>query len=252
LRTIKFKILSGYILVALLLLAFSLYAGYHLGFLQDSINTVLEENYRSIGYSTQMIELSERMDSDILSAFSGHDEAEHDFNVHKSQILHFIQLADSNVTVLGEELLINNIRSDVQRYVRTCERFFTISDTDNKLQVYTVEILPIFQMLKEHFYELLNLNQQQMYNMEKTSSDRARRTIIAGAATSILAVLLSIFFGWSVGFSISRPIVNVTRAMEQGKEKFDDDNLPVSTGYREIDLLIHRIRQLQKTGFDTQ
>ena len=236
-RSLRFKIMYGYILVGILLLLYNLFAIYHLGFLQRSVDMVLRENYRSIICATDMTELLERLDSMMWSIFSEHPIPREDFDKYREVFLKTRLDAAGNITVMGEEMLLKTIEGDFNSYVSKAEELFSLPAEPRRLDFFIGEIQPEFRRLKDEVRSLLILNQNHMYDVEQANRDRARRTILAGIVTSFLTILFGIFFGWLIGYTVVRPISRLTAMLKSGKKELDGEESPLVTGSAEIDEL---------------
>ncbi|HPV56188.1 MAG TPA: MCP four helix bundle domain-containing protein, partial [Tenuifilaceae bacterium] len=100
---IRLKIITGFVILASLLVISGLISIYELTKLGNSVNTLINDNYRSIDYSKQMSLSLEQQKKAIIMAINGENEkAISLFNASKQEFEDNLRNAANNLTVPGE------------------------------------------------------------------------------------------------------------------------------------------------------
>ena len=105
---LRFKILSGFLILAVMLCAAGAASIYELNRIGHSVNGLLEKNYRSIVAAKEMIEALERQDSGVLMLMSGNWEAGRaTLEEADRAFAQAFGTAKSNITITGATILSN-------------------------------------------------------------------------------------------------------------------------------------------------
>ena len=190
--TLRWRLLLGYgYLVALLLLASGSAV---IGFLHLSagIDRVLEENYRSIRFSMDMLESLERQDSETLSALltdAGDPAAMEGFD---AEFANALASARENVTEEAEADVLDDIARAWAEY-RVARDELLEDSPERPLASYNEEVFPVFVAVKRGVRELLDVNQEAMVTADRDARASARRNG-AWLGTVVAVALLSLVF----------------------------------------------------------
>ena len=85
--------------------------------LGKATDAILSENYRSILAAENMVDALERQDSGILLIFLGHAEKGiSQFRENEAVFLEWLARAKDNITIAGEEELVQSIETDYANY----------------------------------------------------------------------------------------------------------------------------------------
>lgn len=190
--TLRVRLLLGYgYLVALLLLT----AGSAtLGFLTLSagIDTILEENFRSISASTRMVESLERQDSATLAALLDPAADRRPLERFAEEFEAGLAEALANITEEQEEEILRQIGDQYAAY-RAAREVLLAEAHERPLVAYEAQVAPTFNRVKESVFRLLNVNHQAMIEADQA----ARRTAVRSGAWLgflVTVALLSLIF----------------------------------------------------------
>lgn len=210
-RSVKFKILSVLILIFILLSANSIWSIINFNRLSDSIENIMQSNYRSIEAAQSMTVAIERQDSaELAQMFSDKDTTSNSFRENEVEFLRNLSRAEDNITEEGEEEILKRINS---LYIDYVDKYSVLVETQNSegsnaaKEYYYNEILPLFEETKEETRKLLALNQQGMI----TRKDRAHDISTSATYSTMLISLLTIIIGVVLSIYLTKKIVKPIR-----------------------------------------
>jgi hypothetical protein len=101
--SLRFKILSGFLILALMLAIAGIWSIYELNSIGTSVQELLDDNYRSIKAAEMMTEALERQDSGILLLLLGKwEEGRRILDSADNLFEKGYQIAENNLTIPGE------------------------------------------------------------------------------------------------------------------------------------------------------
>ncbi|HCX03878.1 MAG TPA: hypothetical protein DHM42_05270 [Clostridiales bacterium] len=210
-RSVKFKILSVLILIFILLSANSIWSIINFNRLSDSIENIMQSNYRSIEAAQSMTVAIERQDSaELAQMFSDKDTTSNSFRENEVEFLRNLSRAEDNITEEGEEEILKRINSLYIDYVDKYSVLVEIQNSEGSnaaKEYYYNEILPLFEETKEETRKLLALNQQGMI----TRKDRAHDISTSATFSTMLISLLTIIIGVVLSIYLTKKIVKPIR-----------------------------------------
>ena len=121
---IKFKILSGFVILASLLFISGALSMYELTKLGRSVNTLLKDNYKSIDYSKKMMQaVSLQEELFFLSLVQPMDTLVESFNNADAIFQRNLDLAAQNLTLPNEGVYVDSIRMAYEEYILVAREF---------------------------------------------------------------------------------------------------------------------------------
>jgi len=230
--TLNRRLLLGLSPLLVIFLAVGIYGIYLFTKLGGAIDVTLRENYRSVVYSQNMKEASERMDSGLLFALGG--EEARGKELFQQYVPVFEKNSDDeehNITLPGEGNLEAKVQQLHARYLDLANKFFALSPADPaRRALYFDELFPVFMDVKETANRILEINQD---NMVKANND-ARK--LSSYSSSCMAVALVAGFVTATGVvyqlsrSIVQPVQNLTESARQLGEGNLRQHVPVQSG----------------------
>ena len=107
---LRIKFLSGFLILALMLAVAGSWSIYEFSKLGSYVQTILDENYKSIYAAKMMKEALEREDSGILLLLLGNwEQGREILEVADSLFVAELQFATSNITIPGEKEHLDEI-----------------------------------------------------------------------------------------------------------------------------------------------
>lgn len=220
---IRLKIITGFIILASLLVISGLISIYELTKLGNSVNTLINDNYRSIDYSKQMSLSLEQQKKAIIMAINGENEkAISLFNISKKEFENNLRNAANNLTVPGEISYVDSIALIFSNYTPIAEAF--INDPKHNINIYLNDIQPRVWSIQNKVNELLTINQQSLLQTATLLEKSPYRSILPGLIVVITSIVFSIIFNYMISYYMIKPIIRITKSINdfvKYKKPFD-------------------------------
>jgi NtrC-family two-component system sensor histidine kinase KinB len=219
-KTLQTKVVIGLLPTLAILMGLGLWAIVMFYRLGGNIDVILRENYTSIVAAEGMKEAIERMDSGLLFAVGGQDKrGREQFEENRPRFEEKLKTEKGNVTVAGEQALVNSVEALFRDYLVHADHFFSL-DPQHQTEVYFAELEPTFNKIRVGADGILALNQENMTAMDRRARSNATNSIRLMTVALIAAVVLAVGAALQLSRSILRPIQAVTdsaRAMARGE-----------------------------------
>jgi len=241
---LRLKILSGFSILAVILLISAGWSIAELGRMGHSVQKLLDENYRSINAAKEMIEALEREDSAILTLLLGKKEEGRIILFRADSIFNKnLSIAENNITVAGEGGIITRIKSTYSEYRHLWRTSLTEMDREVNRDLLLTGMHSSFLATKSASHDLLNLNDKAMYKTASDLQNRAQRATMPGIITVIAALIFTLIFNYLVNYFMISPIVTMTKNITQFIERRKPFEFDIET-HDEISDLARSIRDL--------
>ncbi|MBN1989850.1 MAG: hypothetical protein JW783_10675 [Bacteroidales bacterium] len=209
---IKFKILSGFVILASLLFISGALSMYELTKLGRSVNTLLKDNYKSIDYSKKMMQaVSEQEELLLLSLVKPIDSLSASFNNADSIFLNNLELASQNLTLPNEGVYVDSIRIAYGEYILVARGFLMGEGRDpHKL------LLNVRSGMKHVSFRveaLLTLNQDSLFKVATFLENSPHRAIMPGLIVIISSLVFTILLNYFINHYIISPILRLTKGV---------------------------------------
>jgi NtrC-family two-component system sensor histidine kinase KinB len=201
------------------------------------IGVILKENYNSVLYMEQLHEAVERIDSSFLIAIADRP--------HKGKKLYDanwpafeknLKSEQNNITLPGEEELVERLLTLSARYRREGDAFFSLNDPATMKRVYfgddndTSNLLQTFDRIKQTSVEIQRLNQNNMEEASANAQRTAARSVLWFGGGLILAAILAGLLARHMLRTVLEPIRDLRRAAHEIATGNLDQVLPASSG----------------------
>jgi len=216
--TLRRKILVGYgiaLLLMVVIVAWSLANLLRLGKASDAI---LTENYKSILAADNMIGAIERQDSAALLLIVGYpDEGLAQFAANENQFLQWLGRAKDNITITGEEQVLDRIEQAYSAYLLAFTRLrpLVAADSDEAAALYHETMLPVFRAVRSECDRLREVNQKTMFLASNHATRVAHRAVISVLIIGLGGVALSLAFSILLSNRLVRPLRQLTAATQR-------------------------------------
>jgi len=242
---IRAKIMSGFLILATMLLVAGAWSIYELKNIGLSTQNILDENYKSIDAAKVMIEALEREDSAVLLLLLGkRDEGREILKAADGNFQKALEIARSNITLPGEQNYVDAVDRAYAAYRKLWQPFAGTGFKGN-LNQYFQDVNPTFLKAKTAVSELMNLNHQAMYQTATHVEARAHRATMPGIIAIVSAFIFAIVFSFLVNLYVIGPIVKLTAAIRTFLERGFFPDVRVE-GKDEIAELVSSVEQLAK------
>ncbi|GAB4453455.1 MAG: KinB sensor domain-containing domain [Armatimonadaceae bacterium] len=218
-RSLRTRLLLSHLLLVGLLLGVCLIAVAGFFRLGQSVNRILEDNYKSVLVAQNMKEALERLDSAATFFLAGQRErAREQFRENLPRFEAAYEVEAANITEPGEQEIVDDLGRHFTRYRTGLERLL---DTDNPLQEqearnqYFQILQPQFVTIKGRVQEILDLNQEAILAADQQARQEADTATVASIGITALALLLGMGLAWRNIVTMTTPLVSLTRQAEQ-------------------------------------
>jgi HAMP domain-containing protein len=217
---LRWKILSGFLILALMLLLAGGWSIHQMSALGFSVQRILDENYKSIVAAKSMSEALEREDSGVLLLLLGKwEEGRSILESADAAFEEEFSLAEGNLTIPGEGEHLAAIRSAYTEYRETWIRPIVGTPKERDLNWYSSEVHPAFLRAKDAVRELLALNDREMYQTASSLEDRANRAVMPGVVAIVSALVFSLVFSYFVNVYMVGPLIRITGGIREFTER---------------------------------
>ena len=256
-KTLRMKLMLGFLPLLAILIGLGLWAIAMFYGLGGNIDVILRENYRSVLAVERMKEALERMDSGLMFAFSGRaQQAREQFNKSKEQFDRQLGVEQHNITLPGEQELVNELTAEYRGYLDLAAAYFDLHNatTAERTDVYFSRLLPKFEDLRKLEDRVLLLNQRNMEQMNEKALRNAASSTRLMIAALLVAVVLAIASSRVLTRLILEPIVAVTEGARAVSHGNLDQVVPATTKDelgelgQAFNTMARTIREYRETG----
>ncbi len=241
---IRTKILSGFLILATLLLVAGAWSIYELRNIGLSVQKILDENYKSIDAAKVMTEALEREDSAILLLLLGkRDEGRAIMKTADDSFQEALEIARNNITIPGEQDLVNTTIKAYEKYKTLWVQPLVSNKYAGDLHWYFSQVHVSFLQTKLAVSNLMNINTQTMYKTASNLENRAHRATMPGIIAMVSAFIFVIVFSFLINVFIIGPIVKLTSGIQDYLDSGRRLNVRVETD-DEISKLISSVERL--------
>lgn len=227
---LKFKILSGFLILALMLVIAGAWSIFYFQTIGTSVTKLLDDNYRSINAAKTMIEALEREDSAILLLLLGNWQQGREILASADSLFQEgFETAKNNVTIPGEDEYIVQIDSAYRAYKNVWSRPIVDTRREGNLQWYFQDVHKSFLRAKSAVNKLMEINDQTMYQTASDLKNRAHRAVMPGILAIVAALVFAFIFNYFVNRYMIEPILNITKEVEQFTETKERFSVNVET-----------------------
>lgn len=219
--TLRKKILIGYGLALCLIIAVIVWSLINMVRLGDAAEAILKENYQSILAAENMIDSLERQDSAILLLMLNYpDEAIKQFRENETHFLLWLGRAKDNVTIAGEENIVENIDAGYSEYLVQFSNLQTVvySDAGKAAGFYHETVLPSFKSVREECIKLRDINQNTMFDASNKANEVSGRAFWSVFTSGSISVVFGLGFSLLLAGLIVRPVHQIIEATQKISE----------------------------------
>jgi methyl-accepting chemotaxis protein len=220
---IGLKIFSGFLILATMLIISGILSVFEIYNIGSSVELMLEDNYKSINATEEMVEALEREDSGILLLLMGRwEEGRKILSSADSAFSRNLTIASNNITIPGEHEYVNRVRATYNEYKSIWEKPIVGTMKEENLNWYTEVVHKSFLRTKQETEQLMRLNDEVLYQTASDLKDRTHRSIMPGIVSVVSAIIFVLIFYYFVTYYFVKPIVRITNAIIS----FIDDKKP--------------------------
>ncbi|WP_099190310.1 ATP-binding protein [Tepidibacter mesophilus] len=222
-KGIKFKLLIIFVLIFILIVMNSIWSIMNFDRLSNSIDDIMQANYKSVVAAQNMIVSLERQDSaELTYMFTTDKKAENIFLENQQSFFKWFSRAEDNITEEGEEATLDKINTLYTSYINKFSILIQINNNkgpkESRIYYYN-EILPNFESLKNECRNLQNLNQEAMLDRKNTAHNVAQKATYSTLIISIITIIVGLSLAFYFANKIVSPIYELiikTKKIAQG------------------------------------
>ncbi len=216
--TLRKKILIGYGIALLLMVVIVVWSLANLLRLGMASDAILTENYKSILAADSMIGAIERQDSATLLLILGYpDEGLAQFAENETQFLLWLGRAKDNITVPGEDKIVETIERGYSDYLAAFSRLRPLvgPGSDEAAGFYHETVLPVFKLVRDECVRLREVNQETMFRASSRATRIAHRAVASVLIIGIGAVSLGLIFSLLLSHLLVQPLRQLAGATQK-------------------------------------
>jgi nitrate/nitrite-specific signal transduction histidine kinase len=212
---LRLKILAGFgLLIAMLFLAGTI-SIIEFTRISRSVNSLINDNYKTINATKTMLEALEREDSGILLLILGQWKEGRSLLESSDSVFNAsLDIARNNITEHNENEYVRNISHYYQVYRAAWERPIVDTDKQGNINWYQHDVHRYFLEVKNAVDELMTLNQSSMYNEASLLREKAKRAIMPGIISIAAALIFSLLLNFFISRYFVSPIVRLKDAVQ--------------------------------------
>jgi hypothetical protein len=212
---LRMKIMSGFLILVIMLALAGVFSIYELMSISSSVESLLDDNYKSIIAAKKMIEALERQDSGLLLLISGErGEGRKMIEKADAELLSALDVAKNNLTIPNESDFIEDIESKYKTYMSIWADAVENPSGDYDVAWYFNHGHPAFQDAKTAVDRLMALNDETMYRTASNLRGRMHRIIMPGIVAIVSALLFAFLFNYFIHRYFVNPIISITNEVQ--------------------------------------
>lgn len=241
---LKIKILSGFLILVLMLAVAGAVSIYEFNKLSNSVDALIEDNYKTIESCKRMVYALEREDSGVLLALLGHGaESRKIILSADSSFTMAFTVAKNNLTEVGEDKLLDEVSLAYEDYKTAWSRLLTPSLMEDNMTWYFDTSHQAFMKARYKVEALMSLNQASMYEESSVLKEKSKRAIMPGIVAIISALVFSLLLNFFISKYFVSPIGKLAEALKNyhpGRKQFtagietDDEIKRLERGIQEL------------------
>jgi len=227
---IRAKILTGFCILATMLLVAGSWSVYELTNIGNSVQKLLDENYKSIDAAKNMIEALEREDSGTLLLLSGKlDEGSLIIEEADRGFKKAYAVAQNNITIPGEKECIQEIDQHYQKYKHLWTKLIYGARNEGSLDWYFHSLHESFRATKNSTQKLMSMNDHAMYQTASYLKNRAHRATMPGFIAIISAFIFVLIFNFFMNHYLVSPLLKINKGIQEYLETEKLFQVPIET-----------------------
>ncbi len=243
---IRKKVLLGFVAIGFILLLSGVISVFEMTRMATSISGLLSDNVKSMDAAKAMERLLYKQNKYV------YDWAENNIDFRISELMADTasfekqrQLASNNITVKGEDTLINKLQQAYSSYKKVLDSLSVVknfSESERK-NWYSVSYRGSFYPLANTIMALMDINQEALAANSSRLEKNYYRMIMPGIIAISAGILLIIFFNYFLNRYIVAPILRI----KKGINAFLSSRVPYSVKVDtqdEIDKLNEQVKTL--------
>lgn len=208
---LRARLLVGYAYMAVLILMTAGSAAFGFFTINEAISRILSDNFRSVDASHDMLRSLEEQDIQTKRSLLSASQAE-GLNEEEQVFVQALDLAESNVTIDGEEQALEAVQRRFEAYQQArSELLDNAAGGQEDLATYVRDILPLLVSTRQAIYELMSLNQEAIGDADRNAQVTALNMVGLLGIFVTLALLSMIFLSRALQQHVLNRLSEITK-----------------------------------------
>jgi NtrC-family two-component system sensor histidine kinase KinB len=215
--SLRRKFLLGYGIALLLTIVVLFWSYVNLRNLGRAGNAILKENYRSILAADNMMFIISRQDAALLSILTGErEQGTGRFLEGERQFLQWLSRAKDNVTIEGEQEIVDRVEREYAGYMYKFARMNGLSgDATRARSFYRREMAISYSAVYEACLDLRNINQTAMERAAAKARDASVGAIVSMFVIGASVVIAGVGISLVLANLITRPLRSIMNGVKK-------------------------------------
>ncbi|MCX7746374.1 MAG: cell wall metabolism sensor histidine kinase WalK [Clostridia bacterium] len=257
-KTLKGKMSLVYLCLVIITALIGYVSVINLYNINQTINNLVTNNYRSIHASSNMIEVIERQHTAVLHYLGGKKQKGASLFQENEEPAHqWYKIMCDNITESGEKELVENINL---YYVAYTNQFTALRNLKNSSEdpvtFYNSKIVPVYTNLKSEIKKLSSMNEKAMIESKNHATKNSKKSMYTILVLSTVAVIGGFFISMFFTNKFLDPIYTLTQTVKLVKEGDlnQQANIPskdeIGELAQEFNNMTKRLRQYELTTIE--
>jgi NtrC-family two-component system sensor histidine kinase KinB len=260
-NSVRFRISLGFIILVSISVLITIWAIINFNRLGSSVDKIIRENYLSVVAAENMVRSLEVEDNALVALLS--EQKFKNVEVYKQTKLDFfqwLQKTQDRASLPSQHQLLDTIQIQHRRYEELADTLIMfIFDPDLNQIAKTYQfgtIRPMNELLKKNCFRLIEMNQQEMFDLDKRAGEISSEATYAVLVASLIAVGLAIFASAQFTKSLVEPAERLTETVRNIGRGRLDLKIDVLTNdefgelSREFNKMTERLRKFEELNIE--
>jgi CHASE3 domain sensor protein len=243
-RSLKLKILAGFMLLIALLMVAGTVSVIEFLKLSHSLTALIEDNYKTIEASKKIQEALERKDSGVLLMLLGErDEGREIINSASKNYANAFEIVKNIIIETNEEDYIHRIDSLYIQFHSNVQQVLYNNIEQGDMVWYQSKIYQSFSQVKYAVNELMELNQASMYEETTLLKNKSHRAIMPGIVAIVGALIFSLLLSFFISKYYISPLSSLADAIKtfNPREKYLRSNIKSEDEIKKIESEVNNL-----------
>jgi NtrC-family two-component system sensor histidine kinase KinB len=260
-NSVRFRISLGFIILVSISVLITIWAIINFNRLGSSVDKIIRENYLSVVAAENMVRSLEVEDNALVALLS--DQKYKNIDVYKQTKLDFFQWLQKTQERASRPIqhqILDTIQIQHRRYEELADTLIMfIFDPQLNQIAKTYQfgtIRPMNELLKKNCFRLIEMNQQEMFDLDKRAREISSEATYAVLVASLIAVALAIFASAQFTKSLVEPAERLTETVRNIGRGRLDLKIDVLTNdefgelSREFNKMTERLRKFEELNIE--
>jgi NtrC-family two-component system sensor histidine kinase KinB len=260
-NSVRFRISLGFIILVSISVLITIWAIINFNRLGSSVDKIIRENYLSVVAAENMVRSLEVEDNALVALLS--DQKYKNVDVYKQTKLDFFQWLQKTQERASRPIqhqILDTIQIQHRRYEELADTLIMfIFDPQLNQIAKTYQfgtIRPMNELLKKNCFRLIEMNQQEMFDLDKRAREISSEATYAVLVASLIAVALAIFASAQFTKSLVEPAERLTETVRNIGRGRLDLKIDVLTNdefgelSREFNKMTERLRKFEELNIE--